>query len=445
MLNYIYQVYCLLDSPAIFLLLSYTLLQLLEFRVAAKNPAYNKGLYIFYYLAFSMSIYFFVHWIINITLPPITDVTKTPFWLYFICAILLSAFCAHIFLSGTLFIKLVYILYFMTFTQLYKIVCSPLYNHYTSMDSPYYRILDLITAFILYILLFFLAKFFRKMKLSSPFPMTRFQGMLILYFPVSFLIFFGILPVISISPIWQTSILSCILLTNLPVIYYFLATIIHSYEEQCKLNEALSQTHTQLARYRYSLEIQEQVKKERHELKNNYFYIQTLLSEKKYDQLNDYISREIGEKLTKLTDIQTGNALIDYLLNRKIQEAQKFHIKTCTEIIIPAQLSVNEEILCTILLNLLDNAIESSKQEEFPDIQIVMKCVQNYLLCKISNKVSHNILTDNPSLNTTKSDIANHGLGIKIIRSAVESQNGLLNFECEKGYFTATVMLPFTE
>lgn len=80
-----------------------------------------------------------------------------------------------------------------------------------------------------------------------------------------------------------------------------------------------------------------------------------------------------------------------------------------------------------------------------PDIQIVMKCVQNYLLCKISNKVSYDVLAGNPTLATTKPDSENHGLGIKIIRSAVESQNGLLNFECEKGYFTATVMLPFTK
>ena len=97
--------------------------------------------------------------------------------------------------------------------------------------------------------------------------------------------------------------------------------------------------------------------------------------------------------MSKLTDIQTGNTLIDYLLNRKIQEAQKLHVKTYTEIIIPGQLSINEEVLCTILLNLLDNAIEASKQEDTPDIQIVIKCVQNYLLCKISNKVSSNILS----------------------------------------------------
>jgi len=69
--------------------------------------------------------------------------------------------------------------------------------------------------------------------------------------------------------------------------------------------------------------------------------------------------------------------------------------------------------------------------------------VQNYLLCKISNKVSSNILSE--SLATSKADASNHGLGIKIIRSAVESQNGLLNFECEKGYFTASVMLPFNQ
>lgn len=443
MLNYIYQFYTHLDSLLILLLLSYTLVQLCGLKNISEHPNCNGALYTLEYIGVLVFSYFFIRWLLITFLPPRREGEIPPFWLYFICAILLSSICAHIFLNGTFFVKLVYILYFMTFTQLYKVVCSPLYQYYTSSEDLRYRILDLATASVFYILLFLLTKFFRKMKLAELFSVSRSQCALILYFPISFLIFYGLSSVIRLNGIWRLSILSGIILTNLPIIYYFLATIIHSYEEQHKLNEALSQTHAQLARYRYSLEIQEQVKKERHELKNIYFYIQTLLSEKKYDQLNDYINREIGEKLTKLTDIQTGNTLIDYLLNRKIQEAQKFHIKTYTEIIIPAQLSINEEILCTILLNLLDNAIEASKQEEIPDIQIVIKCVQNYLLCKISNKVSHNVLTDNPALNTTKSDTENHGLGIKIIRSAVESQNGLLNFECEQGYFTATVMLPF--
>lgn len=444
MFNFIYHLYQTLDSVIIFSFLSYTLLILCGFK---KNHTVGRSIAVgsSLYLLFTIIVYLILRLELSSICLKLTGAAQTPYWFYFVCTIPVSVLCAHIALAGTLFTKLVYVLYFMTFTQLYKMVCSPLYSQEFSMQPQVYRTLDMLTTLVLYILLFLLSKLFRKIKLSTPFPMSCFKGVLILYFPIGFLIFFGISSSTQIYSVNQIAILSGILLTNLPIIYYFFATIIHSYEDQRKLDDALTQTRTQLARYRYSLEVQEQVKKERHELKNNYFYIQTLLADKKYDQLDTYISQAIGGKMSKLTDIQTGNTLIDYLLNRKIQEAQKLHVKTYTEIIIPGQLSINEEVLCTILLNLLDNAIEASKQEDTPDIQIVIKCVQNYLLCKISNKVSSNIFSENPSLATSKADASNHGLGIKIIRSAVESQNGLLNFECEKGYFTASVMLPFNQ
>lgn len=444
MFNFIYHLYQTLDSVIIFSFLSYTLLILCGLK---KNHTVGRSIAVgsSLYLLFTIIVYLILRLELSSICLKLTGTAQTPYWFYFVSTIPVSVLCAHIALAGTLFTKLVYVLYFMAFTQLYKMVCSPLYSQEFSMQPQVYRTLDMLTTLVLYILLFLLSKLFRKIKLSAPFSISCFKGVLILYFPIGFLIFFGISSSTQIYSVNQISILSGILLTNLPIIYYFFATIIHSYEDQRKLDDALTQTRTQLARYRYSLEVQEQVKKERHELKNNYFYIQTLLADKKYDQLDTYISQAIGEKMSKLTDIQTGNTLIDYLLNRKIQEAQKFHIKTYTEIIIPSRLSINEEVLCTILLNLLDNAIEASKQEDTPDIQIVIKCVQNYLLCKISNNVNSNILAENPDLVTSKADASNHGLGIKIIRSAVESQNGLLNFECEKGYFIASVMLPFNQ
>ena len=446
MFNSIYQLYQTLDSFVIFSFLSYTLLILCGFKEIFRNIHCNHIVFSILYILFSILPYIAVRLGLSFIYLNFTSAERTPYWFYFVCVIFISVICAHIFLAGTLFSKLVYVLYFMTFTQLYKMVCSPLYSREFTMEPNLYRTLDMVTTLILYILLFLLSRLFRKVRFSTPFPMSRFKGALILYFPIGFLLFFGISSNSEATySVQQIAILSGILLTNLPIIYYFLATIIRSYEDQRRLDDALTQTRTQLARYRYSLEIQEQVKKERHELKNNYFYIQTLLADKKYEQLDAYISQAIGEKMSKLTDIQTGNTLIDYLLNRKIQEAQKYHIKTYTEIIIPDQLSINEEVLCTILLNLLDNAIEASKTESEPDIQIIIKCVQNYLLCKISNKIGHNVLAENPELSTTKEDVPNHGLGIKIVRSAVENQNGVLNFEYENGYFTASVMLPFSQ
>ena len=120
---------------------------------------------------------------------------------------------------------------------------------------------------------------------------------------------------------------------------------------------------------------------------------------------------------------------------------RKNNIKVFSEILIPEQLNISEDTLCTILLNLLDNAITASLHEPDADIHISIRCVQKYLVCKIKNKCSYNVLEQNPNLATTKQDITHHGFGIKIIRETVEKNNGILNFNYNDHYFTATVML----
>lgn len=133
---------------------------------------------------------------------------------------------------------------------------------------------------------------------------------------------------------------------------------------------------------------------------------------------------------------------MDYLINRKLQEAQKNHIVTCSEILVPSQLHLSDDTLCTILLNLLDNAIEASRSVQDPHIQITVKCIQNYLSIRISNKVNENILKKNPLLRTTKKDASAHGLGIRIIKNTVAGCNGIYDVGMDGNYFVSTVMLP---
>jgi len=70
--------------------------------------------------------------------------------------------------------------------------------------------------------------------------------------------------------------------------------------------------------------------------------------------------KHLGEINEIETSIFTNNSLIDYILNTKLAQAQKYNIKTYCEVLIPENLPFNEEAFCTVLLNLLDNAIEAA-------------------------------------------------------------------------------------
>ncbi|MCF0142275.1 MAG: GHKL domain-containing protein, partial [Parasporobacterium sp.] len=212
--------------------------------------------------------------------------------------------------------------------------------------------------------------------------------------------------------------------------------------DERELEKALAETSSQLTRFRYTVIAEEQARKERHEIKNTYFYIQALLHDGKYEQLAEYLSKHIGELDDSITGLHTGNLLIDHILNNKIAFARKNKIKIYTEVLIPEQLSINEEHFCTVLLNLLDNAIEASLKETDPDIWIIINIKNNNLICCIKNKVSHDVLESNPKLKTTKADAKNHGQGMRIIRRAVRRMNGIFDASVNNNYFVATVVIP---
>ena len=159
-------------------------------------------------------------------------------------------------------------------------------------------------------------------------------------------------------------------------------------------------------------------------------------------KLEDFLDKEIGSQMQSLSEISSGNLLMDYILTSKIQEAHKLDIKTYVEVLVPENLPISDDNLCTILLNLLDNAIEASSQEENPDIQIIIKCNGNYLICRILNKVSSDILKENPSLATTKEDKDFHGQGLNIVKDTVKKNNGIFRYAIEGDYFCVTVMMP---
>jgi sensor histidine kinase YesM len=134
--------------------------------------------------------------------------------------------------------------------------------------------------------------------------------------------------------------------------------------------------------------------------------------------------------------------MIDYIINRKIIEARKQHIKIYTEIMLPKDLSVDEEKFCTVFLNLFNNAVEACQQVTDPDIHIIMKCIRNYLSCEIRNKVDPEKIAANPDLATTKPDKENHGLGLKIVRDTLDECDGIFKSSLEGNYFVSQFMIP---
>ena len=112
-------------------------------------------------------------------------------------------------------------------------------------------------------------------------------------------------------------------------------------------------------------------------------------------------------------------------------------------------ISKNEEIfnidifdICTIIGNLLNNAIEAYKEDcNNYEIRINLNGTKSVYQIEISNTIKGSVLSGNKTLKTSKSDTKNHGIGIKSVKSRAEKYNGKTEFTEENGQFVARVWL----
>ncbi len=374
------------------------------------------------------------------------NLSELPYYYYFICVIIFNLLWTTVFLEGNWLHKLPYLFYYFAFYKCIKFFLGAFYNYKGIISTSTYEILDMLSFILEFFLVYVYFKLCRKFPIFIHSNFTHKQILLMLFCPTSFFILLQLADP-SINVPYQTfiTIASILLMINIPIIYYLYYILENNFHSVVDLGKALAESRIQLTRYRYTILNEEQAKKERHEIKNRYFYIQTLLKENKIDQLNAYLEDVIGDLTECEHGINTGNVMIDHILNTKTELAHKYGIKTYNEIIIPNNIKINENHFCTILLNLLDNAIEASRKEENPDIQVQMNIRNRYLVCVVKNKSKHNILEENPEFETTKADKKQHGLGMKIIKDCVKKSDAIFDTAMESNYFVASVMMPIED
>lgn len=224
--------------------------------------------------------------------------------------------------------------------------------------------------------------------------------------------------------------------------YFLFIRLATELEIQMKLELENQTLAFQLRQMESAEAMMDEVRKARHELRSNCFMVNALLEEKKYDELHDVLQKALGSPLIHGMEVSTGNRLVDMLLSTKVNEAGQLGIPIVLHVVLPENLSIDQQMLCSLLTNLLDNAIEASRQVRSPDIDCSMRMVKGYLAIEVRNKVDGSVLEKNPRLLTSKLDRANHGLGIKIIRQIVRRCDGNIEFWEDMGRFVVTIMLP---
>ncbi|ROR21355.1 sensor histidine kinase YesM [Mobilisporobacter senegalensis] len=187
-----------------------------------------------------------------------------------------------------------------------------------------------------------------------------------------------------------------------------------------------------------------ETRKMRHDITNHYICLKEYAGAGDLEGLNQYIDNLINNIPDKYCKANSGNIAIDALINYKISYARQYNIDFDINLEIPNKLGIDQTILCVIIGNALDNAIEACRNAGFKDplIKVFMKVVNNNLYINILNPFGGDLLKDkNGNIITTKLDKRMHGLGLESIKSAVEKYNGSVEIKNNNDLFQLNILL----
>ena len=192
-----------------------------------------------------------------------------------------------------------------------------------------------------------------------------------------------------------------------------------------------------------------EIRKIRHDMKNNLSVLALLLENQDYARMTTYLS-EINDSVQAAdTGAHNGNTIADVILFDKTNKAAE---AGCS-LMIEGQFTytgMSAVDTCAIVGNILDNAIEAATLMPPGKREIKFKFARtdNYFIISESNHCQKLTISDNNVISTTKSDKKNHGFGLLSIKEAVSHYNGETQISCEPidselYIFSIEIIIPF--
>ncbi len=186
----------------------------------------------------------------------------------------------------------------------------------------------------------------------------------------------------------------------------------------------------------------ETLKKLRHDCKNNYLVIYSLLEKGKYQSAIEQLRKNIDIISDTEIFINTNNMVVNAIVNAKLSTAKTLGIE-CTCFSVSDITGIDDIDICRMLSNMLDNAITACQHNRIDKNFISLQITSNNICYTFSlkNTISSSVLKDNPSLLSTKPEQGMHGYGTKIIREISNRYNGYLDIYEENGSFCCNVIM----
>lgn len=188
----------------------------------------------------------------------------------------------------------------------------------------------------------------------------------------------------------------------------------------------------------------------KHDIVNHMNVLNRLIERKDDKAALQYIS-QINDSLEETSyTISTGITSIDCIMTSKLSTALNNNIAIEHQIHFPSMLNISDMDLCSLLGNLLDNAIEANckLEKEKRKLQIEIKPYNNmlsiYTLNNSDGNYNYNPI-DGSLLTSKNKDKIEHGIGIKRIMEIVEKYEGIIDITQGESSFSVSILIPIID
>lgn len=188
--------------------------------------------------------------------------------------------------------------------------------------------------------------------------------------------------------------------------------------------------------------LHENTRRLKHDMKNHIMVIASHLNNNEVEEAKEYLSVVLDNLNRVYSYIQTGNSVLNYIINSKLEYAQRNGIHFKAEIENLSFANVGSVDFSAVLSNALDNAIEASMTATDKFIYVAILKRRGYDTITVKNKIDKSVLADNPELKSTKAQSEIHGYGIKQIKTITKKYDGIVDIYEEDNMFCISIMIP---
>lgn len=237
-----------------------------------------------------------------------------------------------------------------------------------------------------------------------------------------------------------------LLILGVFIIYYVLLQSLENIRKQTILEEQAAQQELMLSLQRSQYEQltrhMDTTRQARHDLRQHLRVISSLVEQKNWEELRSYLGEYQQSLPSDTMETWCSNYAVNTLLCYYKEEARKACIRFSVKTELPCELPISEPMFCSIIGNLLENALTACLHQADGNayIELGAKLFPDQILLFVDNSCSRPpVQQDGRFLSSTHKG---YGIGTASIKNTVSLCNGTVDFQYKNNVFYTSITLP---